>query len=159
VGIDDQQAIVQAPRALAGAKGHQSAIGGNKAWGKVGRTDHGGLLIDLARRGERPVVLDIHAIEHEPFLVKGNEGQAVIGPAALQAKERIGRQIRGNIFGSSPLKGNAHEMSHLVALHIMMIVDVASIRGKVGVVEAPLVLRYPSQRARGDIPGVDLCGS
>src|SRR4030095_2064407 len=41
VGIDDQQTKVQAPRAFAGAKGHQSAIGGNKAWRKEGRTDHG----------------------------------------------------------------------------------------------------------------------
>ena len=37
VGIDDQQAEVQAARALAGAKGDESASGGNKAWGKEGR--------------------------------------------------------------------------------------------------------------------------
>src|SRR6266542_356167 len=55
VGIDDQQAKVQAPRALAGAKGDESAIGRNKAWRKEGRTDHGGLLMDLARRGDRSV--------------------------------------------------------------------------------------------------------
>src|SRR5262249_40894049 len=104
VGIDDQQAKVQAPRALAGAKRDESAIGGNKAWGKEGRTDHGGLLMDLARRAQRPVGPNIHAIEHEPFTVKGNEGQQVTGPAALQTKKGIGRQIWGTIFGSTPLK-------------------------------------------------------
>src|SRR5262249_10082496 len=144
VSIDDQQAKVQAPRALAGAKGHQSAIGGDKAWGKVGCADHGGLLIDLACRARRSVGPDIYAIEHETFLGNGNDGQQVIGPAALYAKERIGRQIRGNIFGSPPLKGDTHEMPHLVALRIIMIVDVASSSVEIGGDEAPLVLRHLS---------------
>jgi len=66
----------------------------NEAWGKVGSTEHRGLLIDFARMAQRPVGLDIHSIEHETFLVEGNEGQQVTGPAALEAKERIGRQFR-----------------------------------------------------------------
>src|SRR5262249_21970798 len=73
-----------------------------------------------------------------------------------QAKEGIRRQRRGNIFEITPLKGDTHEMPHLVALRITMVVDVTPSSVDIGGDETALVLRELSQRAGGDIPGVDL---